>query len=231
MTPPPRFTATEREIRDEVLRVYDRYAQEVVEAFDLCPWAARSRRDGSAEPHVVLQSDPNDFGPSLRLIDELSPRKELSVALFIYPAFAFGRLDFEHFLRRFRHTDSERHEAGRIPFAMAAFHPQAPAVLADGERLIPFLRRSPDPTIQLVRREALEAVKGEGVGTGWAELWMVSTRGARAEPPPTIRQRIAQRNLETVRRVGAAAIEAVLADIDRDRNQTYARLGLPPRAH
>ncbi len=201
-----------------------------MEAFDLCPWAARSRREGAAKPYVLLQTDLDDFGPSLALIDEVAGQTELSVVLFIYPAFASGRLDFEHFVRRFRHADSERHAAGQIPFAMAAFHPEARPALDEPERLIPFLRRSPDPTIQLVRRQALDAVRGEGVGTGWAELWMVSARGVRAEPPPLgVRERIALRNLQTVQRVGTAAIEAVLADIDKDRNETYARLGLPTR--
>ena len=49
---------------------------------------------------------------------------------------------------------------GESPFAMAAFHPDAAADLDDPERLIPFLRRTPDPTIQLVRQEALERVRG-----------------------------------------------------------------------
>jgi hypothetical protein len=40
--------------------------------------------------------------------------------------------------------------------------------------------------------------------------------------------RLAQANLETVLRVGVEPLAALLDDILRDRDQSYARLGLPP---
>ena len=84
--------------------------------------------------------------------------------------------------------------------------------------MVPFLRRSPDPTIQLVRCDALSAVRGEPTnGTALVESWMLSPAGLAKEEVLGVRERI-------------ATIDAALADIERDRATTYARLGLPPSA-
>lgn len=230
MTPNRPEPAPENPIVREALRVYQRYAREVVERFDFCPWATRARREGAAEPHVLLGDDPRDFSASLTLIAELAARPQISVGLLIYPRFDLGRLDFEHFVRRLRQADSERHEPGKVPFAMAAFHPQAEPALDDAERMVPFLRRSPDPTIQLVRSDALSAVRGTpSGGTALVEVWMLSAAGLAKEEELGVRDRIALNNLKTVREVGPAAIERVLVDIEHDRATSYARLGLPPR--
>lgn len=223
-----RSRAASEEVVGEVLRIYERYAVEVVERFDFCPWAARSRRTGAVGPCVITQEDPDDFGASLDAIEALSAQTELNVALLIYPCLPLGRRDFEHFVRRLRRADSERHPAGEIPFAMAAFHPHAPPDLRAPERLVPFVRRSPDPLVQLVRERALEAVRGETTtGTAYADVWMLTPSGLGESPGPSVRERIGQHNLQTVRSVGHDAIEAILADIERDRAETYARLGLP----
>jgi len=209
----------------EAVRLYERYAVEVVEEFDLCPWAARARRDGAVRPVVLDQSSPEDLVPSLVAIDTLARLEEVTIGILLYPRLSTTRLDFEHFLRRLRRADSERHPIGEIPFAMAAFHPQADADTEDADRLVPFIRRTPDPTLQLVRRTALQAVQANpGAGTALAGLWMVSPAHARAEPERSVRERIALRNLETVRRVGPETLEAVFQDIAQDRASSYGRL-------
>lgn len=231
MTPDRPQLASEDELVREVIRIYQRYAREIVERFDFCPWATRARREGAAEPHVLLGDDSNDFSGSLQLIDALAARPQISVGLLIYPRFRLGRLDFEHFVRRLRKADGDRYEPGDLPFAMAAFHPHAEPDLSDAERMVPFLRRSPDPTIQLVRCDALSSVRGEPTnGTSLVEVWMLSPAGLAKEEALGVRERIALNNLKTVREVGPSAVETVLADIERDREATYARLGLPPRA-
>lgn len=209
----------------EALRLYERYAIEVVERFDLCPWAAHARREGSTRARIFLQDSPLDLTPSLEAIEALAREPEIAVVFFIYPRLELDRLDFEHFLRRFRHADSERHPIGSIPFAMAAFHPEAPADLGDPDRLIPFIRRTPDPTLQLVRRDALDSVQARSrTGTAFADLWMLSPAGREREPGPSVRERITLKNFEMVRSAGADALEAVFRDIARDRADTYARI-------
>lgn len=212
----------------EATRLYERYAVEVVERYDLCPWASRARRGGEVRTEVLLQQDPADLNATLDRITELAKSESVTIGILLYPRLHLGRLDFEHFLRRLRHADTARHELGCVPFAMAAFHPEAQPDLTDADRLIPFIRRTPDPTIQLVRRTALDAVRAQpDQGTAFAHLGMLSSVGQ--QPPATadVRARIALRNLETLRRVGAPELDAVFADIARDRAESYARSDAP----
>jgi hypothetical protein len=219
------------ELEEAVIRIYERYAVEVVEAFDLCPWAERARRSGRVRPHILLDTDPAEFRSSLEAIQQLAAPPEVEVGLLVYPRFRLNRKDFEHYLRILRQADSDRHEPGQAPFAMAAFHPHAPPDLGHADRLVPFVRRSPDPTIQLVRKSVLDDVNG-GVrsGTSYVDVsQMALTRPVPQLPvrdTTSVRQWIAERNLVTIERVRPETLEAIFADIQRDRDATYARLGL-----
>lgn len=216
-------------LRNEALRVYRRYAIEVVERFDLCPWAAYARRDGRVQECVILAENKADPQQSLSLLEALEPTRKIEIALFIYPDLAVTRLDFEAFVRTLREQHAARYEVGEIPFAMAAFHPDARADVADADRLIPFLRRTPDPTIQVVRQTALDRVRGHGgqEGTSFVDLATLTALPIPQKEPISLRQRIGQQNLETALRVGIPELEAVLSDIRRDRDESYARLPQP----
>jgi hypothetical protein len=209
----------------ETPRLNERYVVEIVERFGLCPWADRARREGRVVTVVFEQSDPDLFEPTLAAMQALVDRTACDVALFIYPRIDLNRLDFEHFARRLRALDAARHAPGHIPFAMAAFHPDAPPVLVSPDRLVPFLRRTPDPTLQLVRESTLSRLRGEVHGTSFygPALFVRSATGHPASEPD-IRERIARANYDTVTRVGAATLEAVFDDILRDRDETRARL-------
>ncbi len=212
------------ELEREALRLNRRYVVEVVEKYSLCPWAERARREGRVTERVFLQGISELQARSLEAIQELSPREEIEIALFIYPLANLGRLDFEHFARLLRAEDQAQHEAGAVPFAMAAFHPDASPVLASAERLIPFLRRTPDPTLQLVRRTALERTRGADEGTSYLDVELVSPFSLKTPPRPSVRERVAEANLATVTSCGTAELERVFEDIKRDRDETYARL-------
>jgi hypothetical protein len=207
----------------ETLRLNRRYVVEVVEHFGLCPWADRARREGRVTEVVFEQTSPELFEPSLTRMRELESRNAIDVALFIYPQIGLNRLDFEHFARRLRTLDAERHALGMIPFAIAAFHPNAPPVLSNPDRLVPFLRRTPDPTLQLVRESTLTRVRGELHGTSFIGPRVFLNDG-RDRPEADVRERIARTNHETVTRVGVEALQAVFDDILRDRERTHARL-------
>jgi hypothetical protein len=215
----------ESALRREALRVYRRYALEVVEGFDLCPWAAYARRDGRVVECVILAENPADPLQSLTQLSALLPNAKTEIALFIYPDLELDRLAFESFVRTLRERDAARYEVGEIPFAMAAFHPEARADLADADRLIPFLRRTPDPTIQLVRQSALDRVRGTSQeGTSFFDLSNLALLPLPQKEPVSLRQRIGQANLATTRKVGVEALETVLNDIRRDRDEAYTRL-------
>ena len=216
-------------LRDEALRVYRRYMLEVVEGFTLCPWAAAARRAGQVFEAVILAENQADPQQSLTLLESLKDQLETDIALFIYPDLELDRLGFESFVRTVRERDAARHELGTIPFAMAAFHPDARPDLKEPERLIPFLRRTPDPTIQLVRCTALERVRGNNQeGTSFFDLSNLGTLPLPQKEPVSLRQRIAQANLDTALEVGVDTLEALFQDIRRDRDESYARVRRGP---
>ena len=220
----------ESTLRVEALRVYRRYMSEVVEGYTLCPWAAASRRDGHVSEHVILAENRADPRQSLALLGSLAPLLETEIALFIYPDLELDRLGFEGFVRTLREQDAARYEVGGIPFAMAAFHPDARADMKEPERLIPFLRRTPDPTIQIVRRSALDRVRGSAPeGTQFFDLANLATLPLPQKEPLSLRQRIAQANLDTTLEVGVDTLEALFQDIRRDRDESYARVRNAPK--
>ena len=224
-----RTAGYESALRNEALRVYRRYMLEVVEGFTLCPWAAAARRDGHVVEHVILAENQGDPQQSLTLLKSLEAHLQTDIALFIYPDLELDRLGFEGFVRTLREQDAARYEVGEIPFAMAAFHPDARADLKEPERLIPFLRRTPDPTIQVVRRAALDRVRGNSQeGTSFFDLADLGTLPLPQKEPLSLRQRIAQANLDTTLEVGVQTLETLFQDIRRDRDESYARLRATP---
>lgn len=228
------------DLTHETLRVYQRYAIEVVERFNFCPWARAAREARKVALHLVFSDNPDDFSESLQLIDQLaSPpepalhesaasRESAEIALFIYPLLDLDRLRFEDFVRRLRSAYEARLPQGQSEFAMAAFHPHAAPDFGHADRLVPYLRRSPDPTLQLLRNSVLSGIKGLSGGTAFldVEALGISASWQRLhEPPaPPIRERIAEQNLTTAREVGSEALDVIFDDLLADRERAHAGL-------
>jgi len=207
----------------EALRIYGRYQREVVEALGLCPWAASAREDGRVRPRVALRDElPTAHG----IVEELAADPGVDVGLVIFPLSSRERGAHERFVAALRRRHAERH-GGSPPLAMAAFHPDAEPDLASPARLVPFIRRSPDPTVQLVRLSMLEELRRPFErGTGYvdpANLAAVETLLAAPVKRP-LHERIAQTNLETIRRLGVQAVAARLEAIREDRDASYAAI-------
>jgi hypothetical protein len=210
----------------EALRIYRRYQLEFVEALNLCPWAERARLDGHVAERVLLRSQ-DLVADSLRVIDELTPLQHVEIGLIIFAGYRCARPIFERQVAAFIDADRERNRLTSPAFACAAFHPEAAPITSHAERLVPFLRRSPDPTIQLVRVTALERVrKGFSEGTHFFDPMQINLK----QPPPKrelpLRERIAKANLQTIEQLGLPRAEAILGDIFADRDASYARIGL-----
>jgi hypothetical protein len=215
------------------LEAYERYAVEVVERFNFCPWARSARESDNVTLRVVFSVDHDDFDESLRCLHDLHEQApDTDIALFIYPLLDLDRLGFEDYARRLR-TRAETGQKNLDAFAMAAFHPTAGADLTHPDRLVPFVRRSPDPTLQLVRKSALSGIKGLTSGTAFLDVSALTPAAIEAllhpaqaaQPPPKpVRERIAEQNLASVRDAGTEAIEAVLTDIARQREAAHERL-------
>jgi hypothetical protein len=209
----------------EAVRIYRRYQTEIVEAFALCPWAEQARLGGRVREHVVLEGGAPEQA-ALRAMAELAADERVEIGLLLFPRVTLPFLEFERFVAGVIRQDAARHELGAAPFAMAAFHPGAGADTGSAERLIPFLRRSPDPTIQLVRTASLERVReGSREGTAFVDAEALATLDFSVREPVPLRERVARANLRTVQRRGIAELEQRFQAIFADRDATYARFG------
>ncbi|AKF04688.1 DUF1415 family protein [Sandaracinus amylolyticus] len=213
----------------ECLRVYRRYAVEIVETLDFCPYAARCREEGRTREVVVLAREL-DLERALAEVAPLAADTHVEVALMIWPRVRCTRLDLARFVERLRSA----HQAapGGLVMAMEGFHPDADADVRAPERLVPFVRRTPDPTIQLVRHAVLDRVRrATPSGTAFFDPSRMSFEELLRSPAPRpIHERIAEANHATVQRLTIERVRASMDDILRDRDAAYAALGEPPRS-
>jgi hypothetical protein len=185
----------------EVRRILDRYLVEVVEAFGLCPWA-RSARLANTIAVEILWGEPDAAafaGAATRAL------ADGTVAMVVAPTLTLSSAE----LRRVRDD-----VAARVPTAgVADFHPDAALDTTTPARLVPFLRRSPDPMLQLVPLAILDEVRAPPVAADRARQVAI-LRGAPA--PVDVAASIASTNHATVS-ARAAEITAILDDIAADR--------------
>jgi len=217
---------TRQRLNDEALRIYGRYQREFVEALGLCPWAVRTREEGKVAVHALLEPTEGLFAPTIDAVERIGADESIEVGLLVFPRSAATRAEHEAFVSAIRERDAELHD-GSPPMAMAAFHPNADADFSHPSRLVPFIRRSPDPVIQLIRRTSLEAVRKRTSDRGTAfldpsEIDFGAMLEAKAQAP--LHERVADKNRETIEGMGLAEAEAVLAEIQADRDASYRRL-------
>jgi hypothetical protein len=194
-------------IESRALSRNDRYLREFVEALELCPFARKCRETGRLERRVLRGGRPAEA--TLEAIGELERTREeaVEVALLIYPEFVGGLRAFEEF------RDDVR-KSLRL-FYCVAFHPDLPMELSDANRAVSFLRRSPDPTLQLVRIVTLERVRsGRPTGSFYVDAATLSPAELSAfEHSISVSEQIARANLRTLRQQDPAALERLLAEM------------------
>lgn len=232
----------EQTLVDEARRLCERYIHEVVLPFGLCPWAEPALDAGRVEIAVITGdfSDHHGIARAARAarttLDDLA--ESVDLALVVLPRWHRSRLDMDSLLRIFRSLPSRLsqetlpdrtplHDGSERDFAVAAFHPDALPDTTDPERFIPYLRRSPDPLVQAVRNDALRSIDSRREnGTAFvsiAELTSImSSSGAGRQK--SLRARIAESNWQTIRKDGGRSFELAVADILRDRDETYRRI-------
>jgi hypothetical protein len=193
----------------------DRYLRDLVEAFQICPFARTCRERGALARTVLAGRGEPLFAALTQAARQLHEPSQahVEVALLIAPEFGDDWRVFDGWatrlaseLRDQRHADGEA-----IAFHVVAFHPAMRGSDDDAWRLVGLLRRSPDPTLQLVRISVLDAVKGADAG---------QTRYVAPEdlhrldmlPRKGISERIAEANFATWRAHGQA-MAAILRDM------------------
>ncbi len=220
----------------QVRRILNRYLLEVVESFGLCPWARAARENAEIAIAVVIGTPPSrrrgqygDDGLSLMVEQQALaagaqlialPATKLAIVVVVDPQ--CDRIA----LRELRTKAS-----AAIPSAgVADFHPDADADFATPARLVAFLRRAPDPFLQLVPFAILDAVRG-GVQTvdRAAQLALLATKPTgcpMALPREDIGDVIAARNHARLAPDRGVEMLAILEDIEADRERSYQAVGL-----
>jgi hypothetical protein len=197
----------------EVLRLLDRYLIEVVERHDLCPWARASRERG--ELAISILWDEPDLDDWTAEAAGLLAIPTTRVALVVAPELSISR----HALGAVRDA-----VASRLPGAgVAEFHPDAALDLTTPARLVPFVRRSPDPMLQLVPFALIDAARAARATPALADQAAMLTGNAPATRDLTAD--IAATNHATVA-ASHASITTTLDAIAADRRATYALLGI-----
>jgi len=198
----------------EARRLLDRYIVEIVETYELCPWAKPARLGGELAVDVLWgQPGEADF---VRAAEVLLAREEARVAMVVAPELAGSPREF----RALRDA-----VAVQLPAAgVADFHPDAELDLQSPARLVPYLRRSPDPLLQLVPLALLAAVRAPPPVADLAAQAQI-LGGVASAPRLDVADQIASVNHARVV-ADRAAIEARLADIAADRRRSYARVGI-----
>jgi hypothetical protein len=200
--------ALEREAR----RLLARYHVEVVERFDLCPWAAPAHARGEVRVAIV-DADLASAGAAL---DAFVADASVVIGLVVIPRFDGDA----RALRRLRDVLLAG-ERARV-LALADFHPDAARDETTPDRLVPWLRRSPDPMLQAVRHETLASLRRATTTLDAAA--QIAALAGRAPPPRNDpAAAVATANAVVVRAQGDA-VAAAFDDIARDRDATYAAL-------
>jgi hypothetical protein len=188
-----------RAVREAALARHERYVREFVEAFNFCPYARRSREGDTLQRVVLLERDfqaaAGAIADAIERLEQL-PAESMEVGFIILPSLELeSAREFEMLVRAARERTEARHGSSATPFYCVAFHPDFAEDLADEHRAVRFLRRSPDPTVQLVRASVLEKVRTSAA----------------------VSDRIAAANLKTLQSEGVAAMRALLGAIRADR--------------
>lgn len=186
----------------------------LVARFDLCPWAGATLANDELWVAACDEADVEDA------LARFAAAPTAVIGLCVLPAFA-GDLTA---LRRLR----GRLNAAPIgkTLALAEFHPDAPLDQTDGQRLIPYLRRTPDPTLQAVRHATLAGVrKNTSIMDPAAQAAVLA--GKPVAPVRDIGDRITDANFARMQRDGAALAAALDALITARRADPAAHPALP----
>lgn len=170
---------------------------------------------------LVGAADAATAAAARAAIDELAGDEAIEVALLIFPSVTASAEAFDAWCAPLR--------AAHRAFVAAVFHPASPYELGTPAQAVGFFRRAPDPTLQLVRLSALDAVRGApGKGGGkfmfdfsaaaWAEL-------AKREHRLPTSERIARDNHALLPGDGISTLQAIYDDIRADRDRSYAAAG------
>lgn len=215
-------------IEAEALRLNSRYLLEFIEEYSFCPYARRGRELGQTWRYFYY-ADTADVAPLVALMHRIAADPAQIVAQVIMPLIDVDARAWRTFcsdLTEYANHDLPREDG----IVTAALHPELPYSDDSAFTLIPLFRRAPDPTIQWVRRAALDGLyEGRGRGTSYIEPGEIPMLLTSRAPPRPLYDRIALTNEKMARRLRVPQVERMLAEIRDDGRRSYERVLLDPR--
>lgn len=181
---------------DEVLRRYDRYLQEFLEALNICPYS-RNARESNRLTRGVLRGVEPTVDQTVAALHTLmdAPPDQLDVGALIVPDISLDASRFSRFVGQVRGVYTQvSHPPGA--YFLVAMHPGHATDLTDAQRAVAFMRRTPHPTIQVARASVIAQARG---------------RTPPGQEPVT--DRVARLGWEAVMQAGPEAVEALLLAI------------------
>jgi len=196
----------------EALRLHQRYHTELIERFSVCPWAKPARVGARTRAHVVI--DASCESEVLKpILDEWAADESVDVAFLIVPRFEGDADAFAGWAASIAATHSD-------VFLTAPFYPH----VSKSAGSVQFLRQTPDPTVQLVRRVRLEEIRAQDP-PHYTDIFDVDLRKLEAnEATREVAVSVVAHNERMIEREGRAEIQAIVDDIREDRARTYAKL-------
>ncbi len=220
---PPISAAGLEAIKEHALRVNHRYLIEFIEEYAFCPFSREGRRKGQTTRYVYY-IDRLEAAPLIELMHQIAADPKQAVAQVIFPIIEVAPLDWVNFCTELT-AAAHALLPGRDVLALAALHPGLAFKTLNPFSLIPLFRRAPDPTIQWVRLDALEAIyEGRKKGTTFVSLADVPKLVAAGRPKKPLYDRVAETNQSMARRLGIDKVVELLAEIHDDGRRSYARI-------
>lgn len=197
----------------EATRLHRRYLTELIERYSVCPWAKPAHADGLLRTHVVVDAVCHPSALAT-ILDDWASDARAEVGFIIAPRFDGGGPAFAAWT-------AEVSELRPDVWLTASFHPDA----GDSSSPIRFLRQTPDPTVQLVRRARLEEIRAEDP-PHYTDIFDLDLRRLHADQPPprAVSAAVLAHNGRLLAREGRTSLQAIIDDIRRDRDETYARI-------
>lgn len=221
---PPAPRPAREAIEREALRVNDRYLHELVEGHAFCPFA-KGGREARQTCRYVVYADQEGLESIPALLDEIANDPQKVVAQILLPMAEVGPQEWIRFCDAITKEGHAR-RGGPPVLAFAALHPDLPYDERTSLSVIPLFRRSPDPTIQWVRLDAIADIyAGRSAERVYVDPADILAFVRDAEPPAEpLYDRVARINFEIAKRVGVDRIAAVARDQAEDARQSYARI-------
>jgi hypothetical protein len=220
---PPFGSRLRTRLEREALRLNDRYLLEFIERYAFCPFAKEGREAGTTTRHVYFADEPSVDG-LLDLMERTAAATEHVVTQVILPLVEVAPVAWRRFCFRLTAAGHAR-MGGRDVLAVAPLHPELSYRTVNPYALVPLFRRSPDPTIQWVRLDGLEALyQGRESGKHYVDPQDLPALLEGPTPPRPLYDRVAETNQSMARRLSYEKVEALLADFATDARRSYARI-------